>query len=157
MRWKEVEEQANKCFDSITTDVLALHQSATIGKLQKVEIMGSVIQLLIFEMTLGKTPACNSHLNAAFALFEEIMARSGQTHRNEGQLRLMSVLLEIGQPLWTKASSCRRIWSAEQAGFRFCAGLLVFIDIVASTALQERPRLYKHYFNILPQQMENLL
>ena len=154
LRWKEVEQQTNKCFDSIRTDMSALDLNspgAPAEKLQKVEIMGGVIQVLIFEMALGKSAPCNPHLAAAFALFEEIMACSGQSHQDQGQSKLMSVILEIGQPSWTMPGNSSHIWSPDQAGFRFCAGLLVFIDVVASTALQETPRLLRYHPDILAQ------
>lgn len=151
-RWKEVEQQTNKCFDSIRTDMLALDlnsEGTPATKLERVEIMESVIQVLIFEIALGKSAPWNSHLPPAFALFEEIMACSGPSYRDQGQSKLASVLLGIGQPLWTKRGHSSHIWSPDQAGFRFCAGLLIFIDVVASTAIQETPRLLKYHPDIL--------
>lgn len=152
MRWKEVEQHTNKCFDSLKTDILALDLNSKgmpATQLERVEILESVIQVLIFEITLGKSAPWNSHLPPAFALFEEVMACCGPPC--EGQSKLASVLLEIEQPLWTKRMQSFHIWSPNQAGFRFCAGFLVFIDAIASTALQETPRLISYHPDILAQ------
>ncbi|KAF2501482.1 hypothetical protein BU16DRAFT_546697 [Lophium mytilinum] len=152
LRWKEVEQQTNKCFDSLRTDILALDlnsKGAPATKLERVEILGSVVQVLIFESALGKSAPWNSHLPPAFALFGEIMACSDPSYQGQGQSKLAAVLLEIGQPLWTKPGRDNYIWSPDQAGFRFCAGLLIFIDVVASTAVQESPRLISYYPDIL--------
>lgn len=152
LSWKEVEQQTNKCFDSIRTDMLALDlnlQGVQATQLEKVEIMESVIQVLIFEIALGRCTPYNSHLAAAFSLFEEIMAYSVRSHQDRSQSKLVSVLLDIGQPIWSKSGYRRHIWSPDQTGFQFCAGLLVFIDVVASTALQETPKLLRHHSDIL--------
>lgn len=152
LRWEELEQQTDKCFDSIRTDMLALglnSQNATATKLEKVEMMESIIQVLIFETALGKSAPCNSHLAAAFALLEDIMTDSGRTHQDQSQSKLYSVLLELGEPLWTRPGYSQHIWSPYQAGLRFSAGLLIFIDVVASTACQETPRLFSYHPHIL--------
>jgi hypothetical protein len=152
LRWKEVEQQTNRCFDSLRTDMLALDlnsEGMPATKLAKVEILESIIQILIFEIALGKSATWNSHLSPAFALFEEVMASSSVTYQGQSHSKLASVLLEIGQPLWTKPGQSSHIWSPDQAGFRFCAGLLIFIDVVASTAIQKAPRLLSYHSDIL--------
>lgn len=152
LRWKELEQQTNKCYDSIRTDILTLDlnsQGSPATKLEKVEIMASIIQVLIFDIVLGKSALYNSHFVAAIALFEEIMACSRRSHQDQGQSKLALVLLEIGQPSWTRPGYSSHVWSPDQAGFRFCAGLLVFIDVVASTAIQKPPRLLSYHPDIL--------
>lgn len=154
LRWEEVEQQTNKCFDSIRTDVIAMDLDSTgqaSGKLQKVEMMGSIIQVLMFEITLGKLSPSNPHLLAAFALFKEIMSCPGQSHQSEDQSRLTSVLLETGPPSWTQPELGKHIWSPIQASFRFCAGVLIFLDVVASTTLRSAPGLLDHHVDILIQ------
>lgn len=149
-RWEELQKQTDKCFDSIRTDMLALGlKSATATKLEKVEMMESVIQVLIFETALGKSTPYNSHLAAAIALMEDVMTDSARTRRDQSQSKLLSVLLDLEEPLWTGRDCTQHIWSPYQAGLRFSAGLLVFIDVVASTARQEAPRLLSYHPDIL--------
>ncbi|KAF2728518.1 hypothetical protein EJ04DRAFT_516524 [Polyplosphaeria fusca] len=150
-RWQEVEEQTDKCFESIRADVLALslHSEGSLStQLERVEIMESVMQVLIFESALGKSAPWNTHLPAAYALFEEIMA-SALSHQEQDESKFASVLLNIGQPLWTKPGENNHIWSPDQAGFRFCAGFLLFVDVMGSTATQTSPRLMKHHSDVL--------
>jgi hypothetical protein len=152
LRWKEVEDQTNKCFESLRTDMLAsnLNSEGTQStKLERVEILESVIQILIFEIALGKSAPWNFHLSPAFALFEEVMASNDTPYQGQDQSRLTSVLLEIGQPSWTNPAQGSHIWSPDQAGFRFCAGILIFIDVVASTAIQKAPGLLSYHSDIL--------
>jgi hypothetical protein len=155
-RWREVEQQTDDCFTSIRTDMLALDIKSEVElatNLEKVEIMESITQVLIFEMALGKSAPWNSHLPLAFALFEDIMACSGKPNQDQRQTKLVNVLLGIGEPIWTQPDPSSGldsyIWSPDQAGFRFCAGLLIFIDVVASTAIQQTPRLLKYHPEIL--------
>ncbi|KAF2866488.1 hypothetical protein BDV95DRAFT_671776 [Massariosphaeria phaeospora] len=117
-------------------------------KLERTETLESVIQVLIFEIALGKSAPWNLHLSPAFALFENVMA-SSNADQGQGQSRLASVLLNIGQPLWTKPGQASHVWSPDQAGFRFCASLLIFIDVVASTTIQEPPRLMNYHSDVL--------
>ncbi|PVH93055.1 hypothetical protein DM02DRAFT_619550 [Periconia macrospinosa] len=152
VRWKEIEQHATKCFDGIRAEMLALEpksQGAPASNMQKMEILGGVIQVLIFESALGKCAPCNPHLTAAFTLLEGIIACSSQSAKEQGHSKIMAAVLEAGQPSWTMPGNSIHIWSPQQAGFRFCAGLLVFMDVVASTALQEAPRLLRHHPDIL--------
>ena len=154
LRWEEVEEQTNKCFESLRTDMLAMSprsEGTEITALGRVELMESFVQVLVFEIALGRSSPWNSHLPPAFALFEEIMASPGQSDQAPGQSKFVSVLLEIGQPMWVPSgeSVTGNIWSPDQAGFRFCAGLLIFIDVVASTAIQQKPKLLEYHHDVL--------
>ncbi|KAF1955368.1 hypothetical protein CC80DRAFT_474812 [Byssothecium circinans] len=154
LRWEEIEQHTNKCFESIRMEMLALDLLSTNNtpatKLEKVTIMESVVQVLIFEIALGRAAPWNSHLPPAYALFEKIMASfPGQpSYQDQGQSNFASILLGIGPPLWTRPGYGNRIWSPEQTGFRFCAGLLIFIDVVASTALQQTPRLLPYHKDV---------
>jgi hypothetical protein len=74
------------------------------------------------------------------------MAAEEQEHT---QSRFTSVLLEIEKPLWTNPMDGTHIWSPGQAGFRFCAAMLIFIDVIASTALSEPPHLLNYHTELL--------
>lgn len=154
MMWSELNQHTDKCFESIRTDMLALglkSQSATATKLEKLEMMESVIQVLIFETALGKSGPCNSHLVAAFALLEDIMSISNRIRQDESKSKFCSVLLELGEPLWARKGYSQHIWSPHQAGLRFSAALLLFFDVVASTCCQEAPKLLSYHADILAQ------
>ncbi|KAF2105972.1 fungal-specific transcription factor domain-containing protein [Lophiotrema nucula] len=152
VRWEEVEQQTNQCFDSLKIHMSTLDLNlggAPATKLERVEILLNVNQILIFEIALGRSAPWNSHLPPAFALFEEVMASSDISYQGQGQSNLASVLLEIGHPLWTRPGQNGHIWSPDQAGFRFCAGFLIFIDVVGSTVIQKAPRLLSYHSCVL--------
>jgi hypothetical protein len=145
LRWDEVEMHTQSCFEGLRSDMLALDlnmQSTEKG--ERVGVLGNVAHVLIFEMALGKAAPWSSHLPPAFALFREIMASA-----SDGQSRLTSALLEIGPPLWTNPVDGTHIWSPAQAGFRFSVALLIFVDVVASTALQNPPTLLPYHSEVL--------
>ncbi|XPS77629.1 hypothetical protein M3J09_009657 [Ascochyta lentis] len=154
LRWEEVERETEKCFENLRTEVLALNlnsrgMSATM--LERVELVNSITHFVLFEMAVGKFSPYNTHLSAAITLLEEILVSSETRlmYRDQPQSKFASVLLGIGEPLWTNPGPSNHIWSPDQAGFRFCAGLLIFIDAIASTTTQETPRLLRYYSTVL--------
>lgn len=154
MRWIEVEEETAKCFDSLRADVTALSLNGgpmNTTTMERAELMNSITQVIIFEIAMGKSTPWNTHLPAAMKLFEEIMAtpEARLTYRGQPQSKFTSVLLGIGDPLWTNPWPCNHIWSPEQTGFRFCAGYLIFIDIIANTVLGSTPRLGRYHADVL--------
>lgn len=154
MRWEEVETETGKCFDSLRADISALNMSQgamPITAMEKVELMNSITQVIMFEISMGRSAPWNTHLPAAIKLFEEIMASSEArpVYRDQSQSKFASVLLGIGNPLWTNPWPSNHIWSPEQTGFRFCAGYLIFVDIMASTALGESPYLARYHSDVL--------
>jgi C6 transcription factor Pro1 len=99
----------------------------------------SIVQLLNFETVFSRTGDWNIHLDAALGLFEQIMHRHGAGKSSD----ISSILDQLG------SQSKFPLWSPDQAGFRFCVALLLFHDIIASTSLEQPPRLHC-YHNMLP-------
>ena len=160
-RWEEVDKETKKCFESLRSDVAALGlglSSMPVTILEKVDLMAGITQVIIFEMSMGRAEPWKTHLPAAITLFKEIMAtrEARSTYRNQSQTGFASVLLAIGDPLWTNPGVCNHIWSPDQGSFRFCAGLLIFIDALASTALQQPPQLHEYHSQILAKQDDGL-
>lgn len=154
LRWKQVEGESERCFASLRSEIVALANhtgSASTSFRDKVEIMNSITQVIIFEMMMGKAAPWKTHLPAVISLFEGIMTHPDLVlvYRGQPQSKFASVLLGLGEPLWTNPSPSNHIWSPVQAGFRFYAGLLVFIDIIASTAIGQTPRLLGHHQHVL--------
>jgi hypothetical protein len=143
--WARLEDQINKCFEIVHADMLGLHlRDKMAPALDKVHGIESIIQVLMFEVVIGKSADWNLHLTPAIALFEEVMS-SPKSHSS----KLVSVLHSIGQPTWHKAEFGHYIWNPDQAGFRFFAALLMFIDVIASTALRQPPRLAPYHSELL--------
>jgi hypothetical protein len=150
LRWDEVERHAENCFDSLRKNILALDlHTQDIGQLVRVEALENIVQLLIFEMALSKAAPSNSHLSPAYTLLRQIMICDPSSHENQMQSGITTVLLQIEPPLWTNPADGTHIWSPAQAGVRFCAALLIFVDIIASIALQEPPTLLPYHATLL--------
>jgi len=146
--WSRLEKQTDRCFEMIHTDMLDLNlRNKTATVLDKVYVMESVIQILMFEAVLGRSADWNLHLTAALALFDEVL--SGVDSHNS---KMISLLHSIGTPFWYKAEYDHYMWNPDQAGFRFFAALLIFIDIIASTALAQPPRLSPYHSDLLANQ-----
>lgn len=150
MRRNDVNEATAKCFDHLRADISALslgggYMSTT--TMERVELMNSITHVIIFEIVMGESSPWNTHLPAAMNLFEEIMAtpEARPMYGGQPQSKFASVLLGISDPLWTNPWPCHHIWSPEQIGFRFCAGYLIFIDIISSTT----PRLGRYHADAL--------
>jgi len=108
-----------------------------------VRIMASIIQVQRFEIAVRSFGNCYSHLNAALALFTQLVNNSGP---NSGFNTVMS---RLGPPSGLLPAQLFQVPSAEQAAFRFSSTLLILDDIIASTALQEQPTLYNYNRNLL--------
>ena len=55
----------------------------------------------------------------------------------------------LGPATWVLLAHQAEVPSSEQAAFRFSTALLLFDDIIASTALRERPQLYDYHHSLL--------
>lgn len=146
--WSRLENQTDRCFEIIHTNMLDLNlRDKTATVFEKVHVMDSIIQILMFEVVVGRSADWNLHLTPALALFEEVI--SGADSHNS---KMISILHSIGLPSWYKAEYGHYIWNPDQAGFRFFAALLIFIDIIASTALAQPPRLTPYHSDLLAKQ-----
>lgn len=154
LQWNEVETETARCFGSLRADIAAMNldiRSVSITVKDKVDLMNAILQVIVFEMTMGKSAPWNTHLPAAITILEEIMAadEAQVQYQGQSQSKFASVLLGIEEPLWTNPGPSNHIWSPLQTGFRFGTGLLIFIDIIASTILRIEPRLLHLHTDVL--------
>jgi len=146
--WTRLQTQTDNCFEIIHTSMLNFNHGDKIATIfEKVHVMESIVQVLIFEVVLGRSVDWNVHLTPALVLFEEVLSK-----QDSNTSRIISVLHSIGIPSWYKAEYNHYIWNPDQAGFRFFATLLIFIDVIASTALAQPPRLMPYYSDLLAEQ-----
>jgi len=145
--WEKVGRQTDMCFEMIQHDVQDLSfRGSQSTLLEKVRVMESITQFLIFEVALSRSANWNLHLTPALALFKEIW----QGTTTEGsEPKLLAVLDAMTPHLRYGRDHTGYVWSPEQAGFRFFTGLLVFIDIIASTSLEQPPRLTEYHPHLL--------
>lgn len=111
-----------------------------------VRILASVMQLQRFETTILSFDNCQAHLNAALALFGQILESSDDT--NGATSSFDNVLKRLGPSIWDLPPQCKAP-SAEQAAFKFATSQLMLDDIIASTIHQEKPKLDEHHAALL--------
>ncbi|KAI8630253.1 fungal-specific transcription factor domain-containing protein [Xylariaceae sp. FL1651] len=113
-----------------------------------VRVMSSIMQVQRFEIAVLSFDNCQSHLNAALALFKQLLDSAGAIEPFGLRSSFEIVMNSLGPPSWSSALY-GQLPSAEQAAFRFSSALLIFDDIIASTVLQEQPRLYEYHHSLL--------
>ncbi|KAF2648015.1 hypothetical protein K491DRAFT_722937 [Lophiostoma macrostomum CBS 122681] len=111
-------------------------------------LMGSIVQLQRFEITVGNFENCRKHLGAAVALFRQLFQATEHTDRCELPT-FNEILNRLGRPLWTIKSQHNGSWSTDQAAFRFYSSILIVDDIIASTCLEEPPKLLEYHARLL--------
>ncbi|OKL58378.1 hypothetical protein UA08_06068 [Talaromyces atroroseus] len=109
-------------------------------------IMGSIIQLQRFEISVGNFENCQKHLGAAIMLFRQIF-RTAESAINIPAF--YGVLSHMGRPLWAIMSQQSGAWNSDQAAFRFYSALLIVDDIIASTCMGEQPKLLEYHAQLL--------
>ena len=111
-----------------------------------VRLMASVIQLQRFEIATLNFDNCQQHLNAGVELFQRLLNKS---YALEPAERFNAVLRSLRSSFYDPKVPSMQYSSAEQAAFRFSSALLILDDIIASTVLQEHPRLLDYHNSIL--------
>jgi hypothetical protein len=112
-----------------------------------VRIMASIMQVQRFDIAVLSFENCQTHLSAALALFKRLLEGSDPAvEPARSSSTFYTVISRLGPPSWIQ---CVQIPSAEQAAFSFSSALLMLDDIIASTVLQEQPRLYEYHGSLL--------
>ncbi|KAI0417995.1 fungal-specific transcription factor domain-containing protein [Xylaria grammica] len=112
-----------------------------------VRVMSSIMQMQRFEIAVLSLDNCQSHLKAALVLFRQLLDSAGAIGPS-GRSSFETVMHSLGPPS-RNSTLYGELPSAEQTAFRFSSTLLIFDDIIASTVLQEEPRLYEHHHSLL--------
>ncbi|KAL9087172.1 MAG: hypothetical protein Q9165_006823 [Trypethelium subeluteriae] len=143
LMWSRLSEQTGGYLKRIQEQVDGLRVGLRMATtLERARSMESIIQALIFEVALGRSGSWKIHLAAALGLFDEMIRHQQQ---EEADPTFLSLLNRVGKPAWYALESDSYIWDSEQAGFRFFTALLVFLDAIGSTAMEQSPRLLDHY------------
>ncbi|KAI1270801.1 fungal-specific transcription factor domain-containing protein [Xylaria sp. FL0933] len=147
--WETVLKQTREAFEVLRQALQVISESNIAEHLHgAVRVMSSIMQVQRFEIAVLSLDNCQSHLNAALALFKQLLDSARAIEPSTVRSSFETVMNSLG----TSSRSLALVEpfpSAEQAAFRFSSSLLIFDDIVASTVLQERPRLYEYYHGLL--------
>ncbi|KAF8852887.1 hypothetical protein BDZ45DRAFT_707235 [Acephala macrosclerotiorum] len=148
--WEKVLTQTRDAFEMLRQALEVIDGSDITEHMHgAVQIMASIMQVQRFEIAILSFNNCQAHLNAALALFKQLLDSPGAVEPARPSSSSNSVMNLLGPPSWVLPAQCLRVPSAEQAAFRFSSALLILDDIIASTVLQEQPRLYGYHHSLL--------
>lgn len=148
--WEKVLKQTRDAFDVLRQSLQIIYDSGIIEHLHgAVRIMTSIIQVQRFDIAILSFNNCQAHLNAALALYKQLLDSHNTIKPADPSLCFNAVMSSLGPVSWTLPAQCIHILSTEQAAFRFSATILILDDIIASTVLQEQPKLYEYHRSLL--------
>jgi hypothetical protein len=147
--WDSLQEQQQLAMRELQADMLELNHRGVPGYLvASGQVMGSVMQLLSFEVAIANAGNWQMHLDAASVLFEQIMEHHGTGET--GNLCWYRVLYQLGDGVVPYlAGGKHRPWNPDQASLRFFTASLIFFDTLSATALGRAPRLLKYHDHLL--------
>ena len=148
--WKKLLESSNNAFRVLKGELKTLNHSNIQDHLpEAVRIIGGIMQLQRFEITACCFENCQAHLGAALALFQLILEGTTITKPSMLLSNFSAVMYKLRRSSWNWAVENIRVPSVDQAAFRFFSTLLIVDDIIASTALEKIPTLYKYHSSLL--------
>ncbi|OIW23915.1 hypothetical protein CONLIGDRAFT_114946 [Coniochaeta ligniaria NRRL 30616] len=147
--WNSLQAQQQLAVRELQADMQELNHRGVQGYLAASgHVMGSIIQLLSFEVAIANTGNWQMHLDAASVLFEQIMEHHGTGEA--GNLCWHRVLHQLGDGVVPYLpGEQHRPWNADQASLRFFTASLIFFDTLSATALGRAPRLLKYHNHLL--------
>ena len=109
---------------------------------KRLVIMQSIIQMLFFEVATCNKDNWKMHLDAAIALFVQILPDPDEWTPS---------LRNLYSPRWPPPEiGLRRPWSTSQAALRFFTASLLYVDVLASVTLGDAPRLVRYQPPVMP-------
>ncbi|KAK4497889.1 hypothetical protein PRZ48_010544 [Zasmidium cellare] len=150
-------DQTNDTFDVLSHALqIIINQGITKHLAGAVRVLTSIMQLHRFEAAATSFDNCQAHLNAAVALFKQLLESENEesvhvtcARSSFGRSSFDRVLQRLGSAISTFGAVRVEVTSAEQTAFRFSSALVVYEDIVASTVLEKAPRLYDYHNSLL--------
>ncbi|CAM1504395.1 Fc.00g019860.m01.CDS01 [Cosmosporella sp. VM-42] len=109
---------------------------------ERLLVMQSILQMLIFEVATSNKENWRMHLDAALAMFLQILPKPElwtETLHNLYSLK------------WPPPSiGIRRPFSTNQAALRFFTANIFYVDVMSSITLERTPRLHHYQADIIP-------
>lgn len=122
------------------------HRGVQTVSMESAHVLGEIIQLLIVEMTVCMNVDWTIHPTPALALFKDIFEHHGMS---SSQPNLETLLGRLSPPLSAMTRNKPLPNTADQSALIFFMAILLFVDIISSTALDEPPRLQGYLLYLL--------
>jgi hypothetical protein len=150
LAWEKLLKQMGATFMMLQRNLQEVGSANTKDTLVKTaRLMGSIIQLQRFEISVGNFENCRKHLGAANSLFRKTLWAAEKVMDGGEVADFGHVLSLMGRPLWSITSQQRGAWNSDQAAFRFYTALLLVDDIVAGICIGEAPELLQYHAPLL--------
>ncbi|OIW30162.1 hypothetical protein CONLIGDRAFT_358893 [Coniochaeta ligniaria NRRL 30616] len=146
--WGQLARQTSLALQRIQEDMAAITRRGCGGDnlLEAARVVGSIVQQIVVEVTIKRSADWSVHLNATIALFRDIFENHGMLP--SGYPDLAHLLNQMPDPPLAMAGDNPLPQTADRNAFTFFTCVLIYIDIIASTALDQPPQLasYHSYF-----------
>ncbi|KAK5630412.1 hypothetical protein RRF57_006127 [Xylaria bambusicola] len=147
--WAELQVHQETAIKALQEDIKALNERGVANAfLESVGCMQSVIQLLEFDITMGEMSNWQAHHDVAVALFDQLITHHAVRDGDVGAWT--SILDRIGFPFFRiRIENEKYILASDQSAFKFYTAYLLWIDVIAATALGTAPRLQRYHAELL--------
>ncbi|KAG5979729.1 hypothetical protein E4U55_004822 [Claviceps digitariae] len=140
-----LEAQLELGLKELTMEMCALNASKTgFDRGKGLVVMQSILQMLVFEVATSNTDNWRMHLDAAIALFMQILPEP------RDWTDTLHALHSCNSRWPPPELGTRRPWSTNQAALRFFTASLLYIDIISSVTLGSAPRLTRYQEHVMP-------
>ncbi|KUJ11337.1 uncharacterized protein LY89DRAFT_689209, partial [Mollisia scopiformis] len=147
--WTQLMEQMDLAVEKIQQDISEVRNCGDqVSLVQSARMLGEIIQLLIVEVMVRRDVDWNVHLTPALSLFEGIFEFHG-TLASQPNLKILLRRLHP-PPFATEFPVDKPLPNtAGQSALLFFTAILLFVDIISSTALDQPPRLEASHRHLL--------
>ncbi|KAL8297550.1 hypothetical protein RB597_006577 [Gaeumannomyces tritici] len=159
----EMYRQQNLTVKELMLDVNDINQNGVKGRLKEAtRVLAAIMQVLCFEVAIGNTGGSSwaLHLEGAIALLDQVFKLNAETLNNivcwnsilrrlderEGSHPQIFFPSAIGQQTVERPMT---MMNSNQSCLSFFAAVLLYFDIVSSTALEAAPRLHCYHVGLL--------
>lgn len=146
--WGQLVRQTSLALKRIQSDMAEIStREPSVDLLEASRVVGSIIQQIVVEVTIKRSPDWSVHLNPTVSLFKNIFQQHGMP---SGYPDLVYLLDQMPDPPMAMAIGANPLpYTADRTAFTFFTAVLVYMDIIASTALDQPPQLASYHDYLL--------
>ncbi|KAL5612312.1 hypothetical protein BROUX41_000153 [Berkeleyomyces rouxiae] len=140
--WNQLQNRQEMALQELQQDMATINGRGIHGNLQEsARVLESIMQLLVFDVSIGSMEHWELHLDAAIALFQQLVPSV-----DDWPEVISSLTKGFSQPIPGNLHPM----STDLTAFRFFSAVLMYVDVVASTVLARNPRLQAYWPQLLP-------
>ncbi|GJD03129.1 transcriptional regulatory protein ume6-like protein [Colletotrichum higginsianum] len=144
-----LQHQLDLALRELRADMARINEGGVEDQLrQGCRVLESIVQLLIFDVTLATNDHWHMHLDAATVVFQQILPRPDLWDPTMQHMAI-PLLADVHFP-----PGSHKPWSSDQAALRFFTASLLYFDIISATALERAPALQPYHHHLLAPRRE---